>query len=128
MLPSTIKELGKYIFCNCINLNEVALNEGLKVIDCSLFNEYKAFTHTSFFHQQLLKSENPPCTSLKEIVLNEGLRDTSQCVFKDCIALEKISIPSTLDEASPNGMFQGCTSLREVTVNDTREGRKGYTL
>jgi len=57
------------------------------------------------------------CIHLREVVFNEGLQRIGHSDFWDCLALESITLPSTVTYVSHEA-FRGCTSLREVVLND----------
>ena len=50
-------------------------------------------------------------------MLNEGLKKIGSYVFRDCQALQRITVPSTVDEISSNA-FIYCDNLRDVVLND----------
>jgi len=54
---------------------------------------------------------------LRDVVLSDGLKKIGSYVFRDCQALQRITVPSTVDEISSNA-FIYCENLREVVLND----------
>ncbi len=69
------------------------------------------------------------CSNLREVTLNEGLITLDSGAFKRCISLKAITIPSTVTtigsgynpvyNTHSDGVFQDCTSLSDVTINNS---------
>ena len=91
ILPAGLKSIGVCAFGNCGKLSEAALPEGL--------------TH--------LGNEAFKSTALKSVVLPESLETLDGRAFAECAALESATINGKLSD----GLFSGCTSLKNVTFN-----------
>ncbi len=55
------------------------------------------------------------CTSMKHATLSEGVLDIGQDMFKECVLLESIRIPTTAREIK-SGAFNLCASLHEIVI------------
>ncbi len=105
IIPSTVKETGRYCFRYCTGLKTVTFAEG---------SQYEKMETFAFDH----------CTSLENIVLPEGLKTIVQASeasqtqqFGGCTSLKSIFIPASV-EALPGGMFGDygfyCTNLEKI--------------
>ena len=115
----SVIEVRDEVFRDCNMLQEVMLNDGLKIIGKRAFRSCNS-----------LRSINTPssvtkigsetflgCTQLREVVLNEGLREIGSKAFSTCISMERITTPSTVVEIREFA-FLYCRRLREVVLND----------
>jgi len=59
-------------------------------------------------------------TELIEVILNEGLLCIDYCAFRNCTALQSITIPSTIKELGDYA-FTGCSKLRKVVLSEGLE-------
>ena len=72
------------------------------------------------FHPSAVKVEMngfSNCNDLIEVVLNDGLREIGNSAFRDCKALQEITVPFTVTQISTYA-FHDCSNLREVVLND----------
>ncbi len=119
ILADTITTIGEWGFYHCKSLEEVVLNEGLKEIG-----------EDAFSHLENLKAINFPstletigeyafmgCTALTEAHLNEGLK-TVDNAFADCTAIQKLTIPSTIQHEISFIFDFSTTSLTEINIPD----------
>ncbi|MBR1530270.1 MAG: leucine-rich repeat domain-containing protein [Oscillospiraceae bacterium] len=57
------------------------------------------------------------CSHMKSVVIPEGVIKIGQCAFANCLELEKITLPTTIEWAD-SGAFSNCVSLKEVICFD----------
>ena len=139
-IPSSVHTIGSRAFVNCENLRTVIIeNPGVFV------GEY-AFNGTAYYNNAQANADNYrrgaagrgssdlvlpegvtnvdiwefSKASIKTLYLPNSIRTIGMCAFKDCTALEKVSMsPNTCcrfrDDLINDGVFAGCTSLKEVT-------------
>lgn len=88
-MPSTVKEIGKYAFWGCENLETVALNSDISVISGYAFSN---------------------CTSLKEIEIPYSVKTISAKAFEDCIGLTEVKLPPSVHDIHETA-FDGCINL-----------------
>lgn len=92
-LPDSVKEIGKYAFKNCSNLQSINL-DGVTSIGEGAFEGCKALAH---------------------ITLNQSLSDIQKEAFKGCASLADVQLPETIQEI-PDGLFDGCISLTDIKM------------
>ena len=97
-------------------LAAVTLNNGLKHLGKSAFygtcfesitipSTVDSIGGTCFLYNKMLKT----------VVLNEGVKVLGDGVFNNCLSLESISLPASLQEAGIE-MFLGCTKLTSINI------------
>ena len=99
-LPQGDTDVNSYTFENCVNLKTVTIPEGVTRIGDRAFSG---------------------CESLETVNLPHSLQTLDSAVFEDCISLKRIEFPERLTNEEYDyeigGVFDGCTSLVQVTVN-----------
>ncbi len=120
-IPSTIIELGNYLFWGCKKLKEVHILCEIETLPdhifayCSSLTTFivpasvKVIGNDSFYH----------CTNLVELSLNQGLRIIENRAFEECINLTELIIPESIERigdmnAYNNHCFMECKNLKEV--------------
>ena len=110
-LPSTVTEIGGFMFDGCTNLKSIKLPPNLH----SMW-QY-AFTRTSIEEIEIPGSVLSiiPFTfyqskKLKRLVLNEGTKSIGAWAFKDCMALKDVYLPASLTDISDKA-FEGCGQI-----------------
>lgn len=88
-MPDTVKEIVKYAFWGCENLETVVLNS-----DISMISGY-AFSN---------------CSSLKEIQVPYSVKTISAKAFEDCIGLTEVELPPSVRDIHETA-FDGCINL-----------------
>ena len=118
-IPSTVMKIGSYAFNNCTHLREVVLNDGLKKIEDSIFQNCTALQSITLPStvDEIGSNAFLVCTSLQDVVLNEGIEMIKEHAFGGCTSLRSITIPSTVNEIKQNS-FKNCTNLREVVIHN----------
>ena len=100
IMPTTVKNIGRYAFCNCPNLREVVFNNKIEQIDEGAFSK---------------------CNNIKKINIPGTIRNIGDYAFGDCYKLEKIIIENSGEETAIEyiglGAFMGCVSLTNVEIN-----------
>ena len=99
-LPSTLTEIGNFVFSNCTNLTQITLREGLQSLGQQCFWN---------------------CTSLKTIEIPSTVTFVDANVFENCKALTDVyfrSDPDLPSFATGNSIFKNCTALKEIRVEE----------
>lgn len=119
-LPSTVTEIGIEAFYKCASLEEINLPEGLKTIGLEAFSgcNLKSVETPSTLTE--LKggafSRNPKLESVK---INAGIVNIRNGryygMFQDCTSLKNVDLPNTLTSIS-GAAFAGCTSLESIIL------------
>ena len=103
-----VERIGDYAFCDCSNLIEIVLPNGLKEIG------EKAFSG---------------CSNLKNIVIPNSVTDIKSGAFYGCKDLESVILPQTLKSIGKEA-FSGCANLKNIvipnSVTDIESGAFGY--
>ena len=89
IIPPSATALPRYSFDRCVNLKSVTLSDTITTL-----NEYCFYM----------------CKSLETIEL-ANVKTIENWVFKDCIKLGDVSLPSTLKKFG-QGVFSGCSSIQ----------------
>ena len=114
---SVITKIGYDAFYNSQSIKEVALPQGIKIIDEHAFYlcrnlEYIRISEgveTIGFGAFYL------CTNLQSVILPTSLKTLSWCSFGDCYKLHSINIPEGI-ESIESATFIGCWELQEIVL------------
>lgn len=110
-IPSTVTQIGGFVFDGCTNLKSVKLPPNLKDMW-----QY-AMARTSIEEIEIPGTINRviPFTfynsrALKKVVFNEGTQSIDAWAFKDCTSLRDVHLPASLDKINENA-FDGCGEI-----------------
>ena len=92
---SQVSAIGDYTFCNCKNLREIRLPEGIEAIGSFAFWN---------------------CDGLKEIGLPESLKTLGYRALCNCDGLTEISIPANTALSDRRQAFIYCSNLKAIHV------------
>lgn len=116
-IPSSVKTIEKYAFCECPELNSVEIADGLKSIgECAFWNCDK-LTNVTFPSSVTVIGESAfaLCNNLNKVELSEGLTKIGKEAFSECDSLKSIYIPSTVNVI---GTYAFCeTGLESISVS-----------
>lgn len=138
-IPSGVKTLPKNTFQSCKKLKKVNLSEGMTSIgewafyQCELLESLDVPSTVTQIDREAFRG----CSSLESVTLPDGLQKLDTNAFWKCVSLKEITVPAGIDTSSVynwmrectglekatigslcQGMFDGCTALKEVTVLD----------
>lgn len=104
IIPNTVTRINNSAFKNCFNLKSVTIPNSVTAIYENVF-------------------EN--CSSLETIQLPQNLIYIGNCAFAECDGLSSVTIPKTVTKVidnsyTGNGVFKGCSNLREVVFEKGR--------
>ena len=95
-LPSSITKIGKNAFKECINLRNVTVQAGVKIIDECAFTDCKRLTSVLFEERSQLASIGKRafynCKSLESINIPESVRSVGHSAFDGCVSLDSVYI------------------------------------
>ena len=130
--PKSLKEIGESAFENC-----TALNGELKNIENVISIGGNAFSGCSGINGTLIIPNGVGTisngaflgTSITKVVIHENVTQIYDGSFKNCIYLEDITLPITINAAGEKGnAFENCTKISKVRLtpgkNDNGEGFK----
>ncbi|MBR4650801.1 MAG: leucine-rich repeat domain-containing protein [Prevotella sp.] len=104
IIPNSVQNLGKKAFSGCSKMTSAKIGNGIEILN------YLTFAG---------------CTSLVDVTIGTRVKTIdgsalSYGCFKGCSALSEINIPKNVT-AINNSVFEGCTSLKKVTMEDSEE-------
>lgn len=125
-LPNSITHIGSSAFSFCSHLSDVTIYEGVNAIDKAAF-EFCSSLQTIHIPKGVvsLGSYLFRDTGLEMITLQDGLLSIGAYVFRNCIKLEKVEFPSTLEFIGEYS-FHNCQSLKEVIFPDKLYSIENY--
>lgn len=100
VIPESVKCIGTDAFKSCSGLISVEIPGSVKTIKSYAFRA---------------------CTNLEKVKLHPGLLTIETAAFSMCKSLRHMDLPDTLETLYP--AFQGCISLRELTIPASVKGR-----
>ena len=125
VIPSTVEEIGDGAFTGKTSLTKVTIPDSVKVIGDNAFQNCTALATVELnstsglvelgnyaFANTAITSISLPATMVDRGVEEENV--IGEYAFRDCTALTTVAVNGT---AMGRGMFYGCTSLKNVTLN-----------
>ena len=118
VLPSNALRIGKGLFANRNEIEEVILPNSLKIVGEQAFSSCNNLFVIDFANvEQILKGSFRNCKSIVNVELPSSLGVIGEDAFFGCGRLEKINIPSLVKKIE-KGSFYGCESLIDITFNN----------
>ena len=116
-------------FVNCDALQNVTLENGMKIVANCLFDEHAALkkivipdTVTTIGKYCFYNAVN-----LEDVTLSKNLYEIGDKAFSQCTSLEKIVLPDTVGSMGAS-VFANCTLLSDVTLPKYRLNITNYTF
>ena len=133
-LPTSLKKIDNYAFWGDKSLEEIALPDEIKTIGYGTFAYCSSLKAINIPEKVKMESDwwgtegstTGPfeyCSSLKEITINSNRKELDWKIFKNCSALEVITIPKTITVIAEEA-FCGCTNLQKVKFEDNSQLKK----
>ena len=97
-LPSGLTSLGNNTFRNCSSLTSIDIPDTVTTMGTNTFNG---------------------CTALASVVLPSNLKTLGTGAFQGCVSLAAIDIPEGVSTLAVTYLFDGCTSLKSITLRGT---------
>lgn len=109
IIPSSIQVIEDYAFYSCSELTTVVLDNGISEIGNSVFAACVNLKDI------VLQENGEDLTNAKPNQLPAGITKVSDGLFYNCLALDEVYLPSTVNEI---GMlaFSNCTALETLTI------------
>lgn len=134
-----ITSIGKYVFCNNQSITSVKIPDGIELIGDGAFMEctnlksvsfptnYFRIAPYAFGGAGFITLKYPKncsggnwafycCENLKEIIVEEGVTSLSTGLFDGCSSLKTVTLPSTCTFILP--AFKNCDNLTEIILSD----------
>jgi len=129
-IPSSINYIPDGMFYGCTSLTDFKTAGKLKSIGTSAFYGCKSLTEINDPAETIGSSAFENCTGLKTAIITNtsyGYYNEPSCLFKGCTALESVSIINNRSSITLfDGMFYGCTSLKEVNLQNLSDDTRVY--
>ena len=93
-IANSVKELGNYIFEDCIGLETVMIPKSISHLSRGLFSG---------------------CTALREVNIPESVISMDENAFFDCASLTSLSLPHSVASIGI-GAFSYCSALRSINI------------
>ncbi len=123
VIPGNVTTYGSSMFLDCTSLKEITLSSKAKTITSSMFKNCESLVTIVIPDAVTTYGSNmfEGCTSLKNVTLSTAAVKMVNSMFKNCTALEFLKIPDNVTTygggSTSNGMFVGCTALKEVDLS-----------
>ena len=116
-LPKNTKWISDCAFCQCDNLKEVVMYEGITMIGSDAFTRCFALPQISIPAGCKTIEQNAfyYCTTLKQVIIGEGCENIQREAFQGCGQLKTVAFPSTLKRIEEYA-FSGCSSLTKISL------------
>ena len=106
IFSNRLKEIGKYSFKGCINLDNIIIPSNvISIEDCAFFK----------------------CDGLTSVIISNSVTSIGKNAFYRCIGLTSITIPNSITSIGYDA-FNGCTSLTTVNYTGTEEQWKSIDI
>lgn len=114
---------GRYVFYNCKDLNKVSLPNGLTEVGDYTFQNCEGLESIKLPDTLVSTGYGTfrNCTTLNNVELSARLTAISGETFYGCSTLEVVNLPasvSSIANMSSRMPFTGCTSLKEINVDE----------
>ena len=109
IIPSSVEVIEDYAFYNCSELTTVVLDNGISEIGNSVFAACVKLENI------VLQENGEDLVGAKPNQLPAGITKVSDGLFYNCLALDEVYLPSTVNEI---GMlaFSNCTALTSLVI------------
>ena len=122
-IPQNINKIMDTVFKGCTNLDNVIIPSSVSEIYNSVFSGCTALTTIEMSNN--ITSDDTfgtnifdGCTLLETVnIPNSGITKLPQNMFRNCEALQQITIPSNIATVDKHA-FQTCTNLHEITFEE----------
>jgi len=132
--PDSLQVIGPAAFYNCTSLREVSIPGGVKRIGQNstegthsggyngVFENCRNLINVDLADGISLLSEKcfKNCIELEEVKLPSSLNSIDHSAFENCIKLVKIDLPVGIQYIDDN-LFSGCTNLEQIMIPDSVE-------
>ena len=123
-IPDSVTTIGDGVFCNCMNLEQAILPEGLTEIPPQMFISCVSLTQINIPSSvsTIGSCAFEACTKLAQLTISEGVTVIDRSAFFGCTALTTVSLPESIVDIGL-GAFGGC---RNLEYNHTWRGPGKY--
>ena len=99
-IPGSVANIGPQAFCECNNLYDVHIDEGVEYIDYSAFQNCTSLCKITIPGSVVGIGSGAfaGCTGLWSVNISEGVQYIGNEAFQDCTSLWSVSIPNSVTE------------------------------
>ena len=117
-VPGSVDTIDYAAFAECTSLKKVKLNEGVRILDNSVF--YRSKVEQVYLPQSLRRISRScfELTNLKSVQIPEHIDILHPRTFAYCSYLENVYLPRGLKKISAD-TFDGCIALTDLTYEGT---------
>ncbi len=119
-LPSTVKEIERYAFRYCYELESIQLSASLEIIGAMAFEQCNSLKTLELPNTLSYIAGNAffYCASLENIKIPDSVTTLGGYAFQGCTALFDVILPTSLSEIT-EGLFMYCSSLESIKIPTT---------
>ncbi|MDE6697824.1 MAG: leucine-rich repeat domain-containing protein, partial [Muribaculaceae bacterium] len=128
-IPSSVKVIGMGAFKNCVNLEQLTIQDGLCYIHSYSFGQCSKLKNVILPNTVKEIGNNcfEDCNALSEIKFSDKLSELGAYAFTNCSSLNTISLPNSLAVVKEH-TFDGCTNLSEIQLGDELKEISDYAF
>ena len=98
-IGENVRQISEYTFADCIRLENINMEEGISYIGRESFRNVAAEKIIIPGSVKVIEEKAfCGCYNLREVILKEGVKKIGFNIFEDCPRIEKIVLPSSLEE------------------------------
>jgi len=118
VLPSTLRTIGDYAFCNCSAFETITIPNSVTSIGDYAFYGCTGLTSVAIPDSVTSIGDRAfyGCTGLTNVTIGAGVTSISNSAFSGCTNLTGVTIGKRVTSIGESA-FYGCTSLSVITVN-----------
>ncbi len=127
-IPSGVTYIGGWAFSGCSSLAHLDMPSSVTTISTAALRStaLKRFAWPSSV-KVIANDMFVGCQQLEEISIPYGVTSIGSWAFQGCKNLTKVVIPSTVSQIGSWSTFEGCQSLRNVTIMGDLDNYSGFS-
>jgi hypothetical protein len=114
-IPTSVNSIGKNAFNNCISLETVSGAQGVSDVGANAFLDTKWYNYQTdglIYIGKCLYKYKGTMPARTKIVVGDGTKSIGYDAFKDCIGLETLAVPASLEKIG-FAALDGCEYLTD---------------
>ncbi len=114
-IPTSVNSIGKNAFKNCVGLETVSGAQGVSDVGANAFLDARWYDHQTdglIYIGKCLYKYKGTMPARTKIVVGDGTKSIGYDAFKDCIGLETLAVPASLEKIG-FAALDGCEYLTD---------------